>query len=74
MNPVQLAAMHDELEKIGGGIVRKMLLTNITPGAGPLRKRLAQGFRNVGQTARSEVAREGGGAKGVAKALMTPWG
>lgn len=74
MNPVQMTAMYDELEKIGGGIVRKMLMTNITPGAGPLRKRLAQGFRNVGQTARSEVAREGGGVTGTLKALANPWG
>ena len=59
MNVVQLRAMRDELQKIAGGTLGKVLTANLTPGSGPLRKRLAQGFGGIGQTIKSQYKRHG---------------
>jgi hypothetical protein len=59
MTAIQLRAMRDELQKIAGGTLGKVLTANLTPGSGPLRKRLAQGFKGVGQTIKSQYRRHG---------------
>ena len=49
----------DEMEKISGGLIGKMLTHNLTPGVGPLRKRLAMGFKGLGQLTKSQIKRHG---------------
>lgn len=51
--------LFDELEKIGGGLIGKALTHNLTPGQGPLRKRLRTGFKGLGQLIKSQVKRHG---------------
>jgi len=58
-------AFLDELSRIkeAGGLVGKMLTHNITPGSGPIHKRLVKGFKGLGQLVKSQVKRHG--AKGA---------
>lgn len=55
----QVDALFDELEKIAGGGIVKALKTNITPGKGPIHKRLGQGFKSVGEVLKNQVKRYG---------------
>jgi len=57
--PVQLAAMCDELQKIAGGGIKKALLTDITPGTGPVWRRILQGMGSAKQELVSQVKRHG---------------
>ena len=59
MTVSQLRVMGDELEKIAGGTLGKVLTANLTPGSGPLRKRLAKGFGGLGQTVKAQYKRHG---------------
>lgn len=55
----QIEAMCDELQKIAGGAIGKALMTNITPGSGPILRRLGRGFKNVGHEVARQVKKEG---------------
>ena len=59
ISAIHLSAMRDEFQKIAGGGIQKALMTNITPGDGPILRRLGRGFRNVGSTLRNQVKRHG---------------
>jgi hypothetical protein len=53
-----LAAFFDELEKIGGGLVGKMLTHELLPGVAgelPFRKRLKLGLTGLGQLVKSQM-------------------
>lgn len=59
MTALQLRAMGEEIQKIAGGTLGKVLTANLTPGSGPLRKRLAAGLGGIGQTVKSQYKRHG---------------
>lgn len=59
MNEDMMRGFADEIEKIGGGMIWKLLSSDIAPGHGPLRKRLKLGLGNLRDIVRSQVGRHG---------------